>query len=74
MLATDEPEYIPSSAEDITATFAGPPADEPTSELARSTKKVPIPVFSRKEPNIINITIKLQHTETGVEKIPQLRL
>ena len=64
VLATEEPEYIPSSAEEITATFAGPPAAEPTNEFAKSTKKVPIPVFSRKEPKIIKITIKLEQTET----------
>ena len=62
VLATEEPEYIPSSAEEITATFAGPPACEPTKEFARSTKKVPMPVFSRKEPNIINITPLLYFT------------
>ena len=74
VFATEEPEYIPISAEDITATLAGPPAAEPTTEFAKSTKNAPIPDFSRNAPKIMNITMKLQQTVTGVEKMPQSTL
>ena len=62
VLATEEPEYIPSSALEITATFAGPPTEEPATEFARSTKNVPIPVFSSRAPRMINRTIKVVQT------------
>lgn len=74
VLATEEPEYIPSKALEITATLAGPPTLAPAMEFARSTKKVPMPVFSRKEPRMINSTIKEAQTVMGEEKMPQLRL
>ena len=38
VLPTEEPETIPHSAEDRTATFAGPPAEEPATEFARLMK------------------------------------
>ena len=34
MLPTEEPDTIPQRAEEMTATFAGPPAAEPATELA----------------------------------------
>ena len=70
VFATEEPEYIPSSAEEITATFAGPPEAQPATEFARSTKKLPIPVFSRNAPRIIKNTINVEHTFRGALKIP----
>ena len=33
-------------------------------------KKLAIPVLSRKAPNMINTTINLEHTSTGVENTP----
>ena len=51
---TEEPEMVPWSAEDSTATFAGPPAAQPARALARSMKNCPIRVFSRKAPNRMN--------------------
>ena len=74
VLATEEPEYIPSKALEITATLAGPPTLAPAMEFARSTKKVPMPVFSRKEPRMMNSTMKDAQTVMGEEKMPQLRL
>ena len=62
VFATLEPEFIPARALEITATFAGPPTAEPVTELARSTKNVPMPVFSRSAPRIINHTMKVVHT------------
>ena len=70
VLATELPEYIPSSADDITATFAGPPDAYPAMEFARSTKNEPIPVFSRNAPRIIKNTINVEHTLRGVPGIP----
>ena len=74
VLATEEPEYIPISALEMTATLAGPPTLAPATELARSTKKVPMPVFSKKEPRMMNSTIKEAQTVMGEEKMPQFRL
>ena len=57
VLPTDDPETIPQSAEDITATFAGPPAVFPASLLANAINRSAILVFERKVPNRINRTI-----------------
>ena len=70
VLPTEEPETIPQRAELITATFAGPPAYFPATQFASWIKKLEIPVLSRNAPKIINTTIYLEHTFTGVEKIP----
>ena len=53
-------------AEEITATFAGPPAEDPQRLFARSIKKLEIPVLSRNAPNMINTTIYFAHTLIGV--------
>jgi hypothetical protein len=70
VLATELPEYIPSKALEITATLAGPPDEKPAMELAISIKKLPIFVFSRKAPRIINNTIKVEQTPIGVPITP----
>ena len=70
VLATELPEYIPSRALEITATLAGPPVARPAMEFAISIKKVPIFVFSRKDPRIINKTINVEHTPIGVPITP----
>lgn len=70
VLPTEEPDTIPHRAEEITATLAGPPAKRPATQFAREMKKFEIPVRSRKAPKIINTTINLEHTLTGVERIP----
>ena len=57
VLPTEEPDTIPHRAEEITATLAGPPADAPATVLARSMKKLAIPVRSRNAPKIINTTM-----------------
>ena len=54
---TEEPETIPHSAEEITATFAGPPQEEPATQFARSMKNAEILVRSRKAPKIMNTTM-----------------
>ena len=70
VLPTEEPETMPHRADETTATFAGPPAYLPVKPFASSMKYVEMPVFSRKAPKIMNTTIYLEHTLTGVEKIP----
>ena len=70
MLPTDEPETIPQSADEITATFAGPPALAPAIAFARFMKKVDMPVRSRNAPNMINTTIYFAHTSIGVLRSP----
>ena len=70
VLPTDDPETIPHRAEEITATFAGPPEEAPAMELARLIKKAEIPVRSRKAPKMINTTIYLAQTLIGVLIMP----
>ena len=57
VLPTEEPDTMPHRAEEITATLAGPPEEEPATEFAKSIKKLEIPVRSRKAPKIINTTM-----------------
>ena len=72
VLPTDEPDTIPHKPDEITATFAGPPAVAPAMELARSIKNVEIPVRSRKAPKIRKTTIYLAQTSIGVFIIPDV--
>lgn len=67
---TEEPETMPQSAEEITATLAGPPEEAPAAQLARSIKKEEIPVRSRNAPNMIKTTMYLAHTLIGVFMSP----
>ena len=57
VLPTEEPETMPHRAEEMTATFAGPPDAKPARQFAHEMKKSDIPVASRKAPKIINRTI-----------------
>ena len=57
VLPTEEPETIPQRAEEITATFAGPPTEEPATQFARSIKNAEMLVLSRNAPKMINTTI-----------------
>ena len=72
VLPTDEPDTIPHRAEEITATLAGPPEDQPASLLAREIKKLAMPVRSRNAPKMINRTIYVVHTFTGVPMTPEV--
>ena len=72
VLPTEEPETMPQSAEEMTATLAGPPEKRPTSAFARLIKNSAIPVRSRKAPNIIKIMIYLAQTLMGVESMPSV--
>ena len=57
VLPTEEPDTMPHNAEEMTATFAGPPEEEPATQLARLIKKLDIPVRSKNAPKIINTTM-----------------
>ena len=56
---TEEPDTMPQRAEEITATLAGPPEDQPASLLAREMKKLAMPVRSRNAPKMIKRTMYL---------------
>ena len=70
VLPTEEPDTIPQRAEEMTATFAGPPEVEPTREFASLIKKSETPVISRKAPNMMNSTMKVEQTPIGVPSMP----
>ena len=70
VLATDEPETMPSNALATTATLAGPPAKRPQRPFARLMKKSSIPVRSRNAPKMMNTTMYFEQTLTGVDNTP----
>ena len=70
--ATDEPETVPIRPELTTATFAGPPVDQPARESERSMMNLPSPVFSSTAPKRINIKTNVEDTSSGVPKIPSV--
>ena len=45
------------SADEMTATFAGPPEDQPVRRLANEMKKFAMPVRSRNAPKMMNSTM-----------------
>ena len=57
VLPTDEPDTMPHSADEMTATFAGPPEDQPASRFANEIKKFAMPVRSRNAPKMMNSTM-----------------
>ena len=67
---TEEPDTMPQRAEEMTATFAGPPANRPAIQFASEIKKLEIPVLSKNAPKMIKTTMNFEQTLTGVEKIP----
>ena len=67
---TEEPDTIPQSADEMTATFAGPPAAQPAILFARSIKNADIPVLSRKAPKTMNTTMNFAQTCAGVPITP----
>ena len=70
VLPTEEPDTMPHSADEMTATFAGPPAEEPARLLARPMKKSAMPVRSRNAPKMTNTTMYFEQTLTGVVSMP----
>ena len=57
VLPTEEPETMPQSADEMTATFAGPPADQPAKRFARAMKKFAMPVRSKNAPKMMKRTM-----------------
>ena len=51
VLAIDEPEIMPNSADPKIETLAGPPEKRPVSAVARSMKKRPSPTRVASTPN-----------------------
>ena len=72
VFATEEPETVPCSADESTATLAGPPTAQPASALARSMKNCPMPVFSRQEPKRMNRKMYVEHTPIGLPITPSV--
>ena len=54
---TEEPLTMPHRALEMTATFAGPPLDQPARRLAREMKKLAMPVRSRNAPKMMKSTM-----------------
>ena len=61
---------MPHRAEEITATFAGPPEEDPATQLARSMKNEEMPVRSRNAPKMMNTAINFRQTWIGVAITP----
>ena len=72
VLPTEEPETMPHRAEEMTATLAGPPLEEPAMELASSMKNWEMPVRSRKAPKMTKRTMKVEQARMGVPMTPSV--
>ena len=57
VLPTDEPETMPHRADEMTATLAAPPDDQPAMRLASEMKNSAMPVRSRNAPKMMNSTM-----------------
>ena len=57
VLPTEEPDTMPHSALEMTATLAAPPDDQPAILLASEMKNTAIPVRSRNAPKMMNNTM-----------------
>jgi hypothetical protein len=69
-LAIALPEIDPMKPEAMTAALAGPPRCRPAMAYARSMKKRPAPVVSRKAPNSTKVNTTVAATPSGRPKIP----
>ena len=69
-LETDEPETTPLSAEETTATLAGPPRRWPSSAIEICIIQLPAPAFSRSVPNSTNRKTKLVETPSAMPNTP----
>ena len=61
---------MPHSADEMTATFAGPPLAQPARVFAQSMKKFATPVASRNAPKMTNSAMYVEQTPMGVPRIP----
>jgi hypothetical protein len=71
-LATAEPETLPKSEDEITATLPGPPAERPVSDRAKSMNSRPTPERSMKAPNSTNTTTNPAETPSVEPKMPSV--
>lgn len=69
-LATALPLNEPVSADEITATWAGPPRRRPAAASARSLNSAVAPLTLRKAPNRINTTMAVEAVDRVMPKIP----
>jgi len=71
-LATAEPDTVPIKPLATAAALAGPPTRWPVSDTARSMKNRPAPERIRSEPKMMNKTMYVEQTCSGIPKIPSL--
>ena len=69
-LAIAEPLIMPISAEAMTATFAGPPGERPTSVSAMSLMNWEKPEYLRNEPKSTNTKMYVAETLAPVPRMP----
>jgi hypothetical protein len=69
---TDEPETTPFSAEETTATLAGPPRRCPSRAIEICIIQLPAPAFSRSVPNSTNRKTKLVETPSAMPNTPSV--
>ena len=72
VLPTEAPETMPQRAEEMTATFAGPPEELPATQFAMSMKKLEMPVRYTNAPKMIKTAINFAKTCTGVAMTPEV--
>ncbi len=71
-LETEEPETTPFSAEDTTATLAGPPRRWPSRAIEICIIQLPAPALSSRVPNSTNRKTKLVETPSAMPKMPSV--
>ena len=69
---TDEPDTTPLSADDTTATFAGPPRRWPSSAIEICIIQLPPPALSSSVPNSTNRNTKLVDTPSAMPNTPSV--
>ena len=71
-LATAEPDTDPNRPLVMQATLAGPPACRPVRAIAKSMNSWPTPMRSTMAPKMMNSTMKVAETATGMPKMPSV--
>src|SRR3546814_19788026 len=71
-LDTDEPDTTPFSAEETTATLAGPPRRWPSRATEICIIQLPPPAFSSSEPNSTKRKTKLVETTSATPNTPSV--
>src|SRR5690606_2369280 len=69
---TDEPDTTPFSADDTTATLAGPPRKWPSNATAICVIQFPAPTLSSSVPNSTNRNTKLVETPSATPYTPSV--